>query len=236
MEVVILSHSKYEVAYNTIKDKIISGTLPPRSYVSEDALIEEFNMSRTPIREALQTLQKEGFVSVYPRKGIFITDITPELLANIYDTRMIAEPYIAQMACGNVSDDFVLALKDKFLHTPSGISGVELSNYFAELDTEYHTMQYNYCHNHFIIDTMRIIDDHEKRIRRICFDPSENSYCINEHVEMIECFLCRDVPKLMEKTIKHIERARSLCFSRFGNGSIQNIEQAYLHNQWQHMQ
>lgn len=211
-----MTHSKSEIAYGIIKEKIITGFLPPRVTVSEDALIKELNMSRTPIREALQTLQKEGFVSVYPRKGIFITDITDELLTNIYDTRLINEPYIAQKSCGQISDDFLLGLKDKFLHVPPGMDEVELSNYFTQLDTEFHTTQYNYCSNHFIVDIMRIIDDHEKRIRRLCFDIYDNNYCIDEHVEMIECFLCRDSSKLVEKTIKHIERARTICFSRFG--------------------
>lgn len=68
--------SKADEAYNIIKEKIVNLQLQPSADISEEKLIQELNISRTPIREALQKLAKDGFVIVYPRKGTIVADIT----------------------------------------------------------------------------------------------------------------------------------------------------------------
>ena len=75
---------KTDSAYDYIKEKIISGEYPPMSDLSEDKLQKELNISRTPVREAILRLEKEDFVYVYPRKGTIITDVTQDLIDDIY--------------------------------------------------------------------------------------------------------------------------------------------------------
>lgn len=67
--------AKSDIAYEIIKEKIIKGELQPLSDISEEALQQELNISRTPIREAIQKLSKEGFVYIYARKGTLVSPV-----------------------------------------------------------------------------------------------------------------------------------------------------------------
>ena len=212
---VFMTNSKTQDAYRIIKEKIINGELAPRADISEEMLQKELNVSRTPIREAMQLLQKEGFVNVYPRKGIIVTDISIDLLNEIYDVRSINEPFIARKSCGLVPDRLMKDLKDRFLRAPEGYSLETLEQYYSDLDAIFHTSQLQYCGNRFVYDTMRVVADHEKRIRRLAFNVQDNHSCVAEHVEMIDCFLQRDAVKLSKLAYEHVERARSNTFSRF---------------------
>lgn len=216
-----MTRSKTEEAYLLIKEKIISGELAPGKDIFEESLQKELGVSRTPIREATQLLQKEGFVNVFPRKGIIVTDITISLLNELFDVRALNEPYIARMCVGRVPDSFWLDLKARFLNRPGGYTFEQLEKYYSGLDEEFHNSQLNYCSNRFIIDTMHIISDHEKRIRRLTFNLRNNDdFCVNEHVEMIDLFLQREPAKLAAAAYAHVESARKLVFSHFYNNNF----------------
>ena len=107
--------SKADEAYNLIKSKIINLELRPLSDISEDALQKELGISRTPIREAVQRLAKEGFVRVYSRKATIVSDITLDLIHAVYEARLLNEPYLAKLACRYVTDNQVRKLKTAFL-------------------------------------------------------------------------------------------------------------------------
>lgn len=84
--------SKAEEAYEIIKRKIIMLEMRPTSDISEEALIQELNISRTPIREAIQRLAKDRFVIIYPRKGTIVSDISIDLINCVYEVRLLNEP------------------------------------------------------------------------------------------------------------------------------------------------
>ena len=64
------THSLTETAYTTIRDAIITGVLKPGEILNERGLAERFGLSKTPVRESLQVLQKEGLVRSIPRAGL----------------------------------------------------------------------------------------------------------------------------------------------------------------------
>ena len=80
-------------AYNYIKNKIISGVYPPNQKIEESEISNELNFSRTPIREAINTLKDEGWITIIPRKGIFVSEIS---LKDINDILHLYSLYFAQ--------------------------------------------------------------------------------------------------------------------------------------------
>lgn len=84
-------NSKKQMAYGTIKKRIINNTLKQGEVVSEAELANELKISKTPIREALQQLESEGLIKNIPRKGTFVTNITIEDIREIYEIREIIE-------------------------------------------------------------------------------------------------------------------------------------------------
>ena len=94
-----MSISLSEQAYQQIRRMIIRLDLAPGAVVREDDLQRQLGIGRTPIREALQRLAREQFVTVVPRRGMFVSRLDVAELSMLYETRAILEPYAARLAC-----------------------------------------------------------------------------------------------------------------------------------------
>lgn len=92
------TQSLSQKAYQIIRKKIISLDLPPGSIVDENQLMQELGFGRTPIREALQRLSLEKLVSIVPRRGIFVTDISITDLQRLFEVRLEIESLAARLA------------------------------------------------------------------------------------------------------------------------------------------
>lgn len=84
--------------YVAIKQKIVSLALAPGSVINEASLGAELGVGRTPIREALQRLDRDKLVSILPRRGTFVTEVNLADSSLIYDSRIVLEGYIARIA------------------------------------------------------------------------------------------------------------------------------------------
>jgi DNA-binding GntR family transcriptional regulator len=74
-----------------IRSNILSGALRPSQPLSESEIAKQLGVSRGPVREALQRLVQEGLLVRIPNRGVFVTDITPEDVAEIYEARQTLE-------------------------------------------------------------------------------------------------------------------------------------------------
>ncbi|PWA13122.1 GntR family transcriptional regulator [Pueribacillus theae] len=83
--------------YNLIKDAIITGKFEPGKRLTEEALAEEFNVSRTPIREAIKQLENDGLVTPLKR-GVIVRTFTRNDISQIYDLRALLEGHVASEA------------------------------------------------------------------------------------------------------------------------------------------
>ncbi len=86
------------VAYTAIRDAIVSGQLPPATPVSEAQLQQMLGISRTPIREALQRLAAENFITLSPNKGAVVTSISVEDCQDVFAVREMLEGLAASLA------------------------------------------------------------------------------------------------------------------------------------------
>src|SRR5262249_55661598 len=66
-----------EKAYRVIEEQIVTLRLKPGEFVSEQMLSATYKFGRTPVREALQRLAREGLIAIFPRKGILVSDLNP---------------------------------------------------------------------------------------------------------------------------------------------------------------
>jgi DNA-binding GntR family transcriptional regulator len=87
-----------QVAYERIKQKIVSLELGPGEVIDEAALQGELNLGRTPIREALKRLSLEKLVNIIPRRGMFVTEIGVRDLQHLFEVRVELESLAARLA------------------------------------------------------------------------------------------------------------------------------------------
>ncbi|MFV0332850.1 MAG: GntR family transcriptional regulator [Tropicimonas sp.] len=209
--------TKSDIAYESIKEKILEGDLPPHADIREEALQHELALSRTPIREACQRLCKEGFLQIYPSKGMFVTDVTAELIRDIYQMRLLNEPFIVREACRfNEQMGWFRDIRQRIAAPPSGLGERELRRYFIDLDRDLHDYLLRGCRNRFLLTAMSMVLDHNHRIRiKVSrpYDPEDRS--VGEHLDIIDAVLARDEGRAEEAARRHIEASRQITFKYF---------------------
>ena len=100
-----------DLAYQRLKEDIDAGVFKPGSVVKEADLVMRFNMSRTPVREAVQRLLTEGYIQQLHR-GFVVVELSDDELANIYRVRGVLEGMAARQAAGSRSRVDLALLQD----------------------------------------------------------------------------------------------------------------------------
>ena len=96
--------SKKQIAYEMLKEKIITNQLAPGTMLVERQLCEMLNSSRTPIREAIQQLSADGLVTSIPTVGSYVSEIRYEYVIQLYDVREYLEGLAAKLCAINITD------------------------------------------------------------------------------------------------------------------------------------
>jgi len=101
-----------EAAYASIRDRIISGELPPGYLLKEVALAEHMKLSRTPIREALRRLSESGLVEIQPNRGARVVGWSQTQMLDTYEVRAILESHAAKLAAKSISNSDIELLEN----------------------------------------------------------------------------------------------------------------------------
>jgi DNA-binding GntR family transcriptional regulator len=97
--------------YQDLKGDILRCELRPGQEVYEGQLAERYGVSKTPIREALNTLRQEGYVQVVPRRGYLITPVSVQDVQHIFHVRLLLEPSAAELAAQHVTGEELAELR-----------------------------------------------------------------------------------------------------------------------------
>ncbi len=97
------TESKQEHVYNKLKKDILDGKFPPGSSMVERKLCDIYNVSRSPIRNALQRLVRDGLVAFIPGKGMIVPEITIEDIFEIYDMMELFQIYAIRRSAGKMN-------------------------------------------------------------------------------------------------------------------------------------
>ena len=105
--------SRVNDAYERLKADILANRLPPGFQAPEPEIARLLGMSRTPVREALITLQGEGLVELVPRRGVRVLPISPNDMREIYELLTLLEPEATADVAGQADNAATLATLDK---------------------------------------------------------------------------------------------------------------------------
>ena len=210
--------SKADLAYDFIKGKIISGELAPLSPICEADLQKEIGASRTPVREAILRLRDSGFIYIFPNNATLVSEISLDLINEIYDTRFANEPFVNIEASKRVPSQYLEDLKEKFLRAFDSDLPQTHSDYLIDLDDKLHDGLLDYYPNRFIQKIMHTIFDHNRRLRR--FSTQIN---VKEHIDIIDALLSKDEKAIRDTTVLHINESKKLTLDAYQKGYLKNI-------------
>jgi DNA-binding GntR family transcriptional regulator len=198
-------------AYKIIKKKILSCKYLPNSFLNEEMLEEELNMSRTPIRDALGRLEQEHLVKIRPKKGFVITGIKKEEIEKIYELRMLIEPY-ALKKYGCKIEKKVLREFETFCEktyetsSPARIftNDDKLHRLFLKATgNQYLIYLYNNLYNQ--LNRLRVLSGYDKKSR---LEESNN-----EHLAIIRFCLTGNWARAAKALETHLVRAKEAAYS-----------------------
>jgi len=95
-----------------LQARVLSGELSPGTRLRQEALAEEFGVSRTPVREALRTLHASGLVELRPNRGALVRGLSPREIRDAYEVRAELEGLAAKLAAGRIRHEQLDALHD----------------------------------------------------------------------------------------------------------------------------
>ena len=178
--------SKKDVAYEYLKERILSGEIEPGSPVSEMAIAQELQISRTPLREAMRELEREGLMISYPDRGSFVTSVTPSEVDEIYEIRSLIESWCLKKGFDRLDRDELKTLKDDFGNAYDK-NDWEL---FHKADRRFHEMIVDSAASPRIRNFMNMLNAQTERIRRISAKgASRNEKSLKEHSAIIDAIL-----------------------------------------------
>jgi DNA-binding GntR family transcriptional regulator len=150
-------------AYIRLREQIITTELPPGTLLREEDLMQRIGVGRTPIREAIQWLTRDGFVTVMPRRGTLVTEVNITDLAAIYEVRAHLESWEAGLAAERATEaDRVEALG--LMRELQELTDRDGFQALLALDRRVHRFVYRCSKNPFLIDT---IDQYQNLSLRI---------------------------------------------------------------------
>lgn len=138
-QIIPISRSKSlkELAYDNLKELIITGMLESGRLHNEKRLAEALGVSRTPVREALLELSREGMVAFVPGKGVEVCKLTSRQVREVFEIRRIIEGYIIKKIAGQLTAEDIQALDDK-LNAQEKMLGSAERQAFIEYDKQFH--------------------------------------------------------------------------------------------------
>ncbi|NEU32188.1 GntR family transcriptional regulator [bacterium LRH843] len=126
-----------EVAFQEIKQKIVNGEWKGGTFLSEKGLSEMLNMSKTPIRSAMDRLEMIGLVKLIPNQGIIVQEMSLKKMMEIYELRLSLETYAVKHLTGKMDADFFHQLDDNLKLQEIAVGKGDIIE-FVKLDREFH--------------------------------------------------------------------------------------------------
>jgi len=143
-----------EVVSEQIRGRILDGTLKPGERLVEDRLSAELGVSRVPVREALRGLSAEGLVTLLPRRGATVVEVTPETVAELVEVRALLEGLNARLAAQRHDPEIIVQLEDT-LARGNEAAKTGTAEELARLNAEFHERLAEASRNAVLSDVMR---------------------------------------------------------------------------------
>lgn len=198
--------SSVNQTYKTLFDRIIHGVYPANTRLKEDELADEFNVSRTPIRETLRLLQQDGLVEIHPNRGAWVYGFTIDDLEDIYEIRKVLEVLALDFAASSMSINGLVELRESI----EAMRDVADPAKHAELDARLHGYIIAASQRRRIISMLNSLLHLMQTFRELGFRDSQvQNSTIDEHLELIDALSVRDTAQAKEVLSRHITNSKN---------------------------
>jgi len=206
--------------YQNIKFQIIRGNLKPGTRLLEEELSKAMNISRAPIREAFNRLEKEGFVTIIPRKGAAVSAITAQMIEDIFEIRKTLESLAVKKSIGKISIEKLEKVGESFKKFVDKSTNTENCIQYLTLDKKFHDLLSQNCGNKKLIELLANLQEQIHWLRNISLKRITFVGSVKEHLSIIEALKNNDEKFIIKALLQHLERAKESSLAEINSWNI----------------
>jgi DNA-binding GntR family transcriptional regulator len=190
--------------YELIRAKAASFELRPGAHVNELALASELNVSRTPVREALNRLASEGLMTLVPNKGFFRQPLDIEVIRSLFEVRMAIELLSVRLFVERATDNEVGALRAEW-HALKPDGAAATPETIVTADEEFHVALARGGRNQEVVRLLGEINARIRFVRTVAMEtPTFRDGAFVEHDAIIDAIATRDQDNVADLMTRHI--------------------------------
>ncbi|MGI9418239.1 MAG: GntR family transcriptional regulator [Geminicoccaceae bacterium] len=198
-----INQSRVDKVYDQVRAMATNFEFKPDERINEGALAGKLGTSRTPLREALNRLVAEGFLTFQNGRGFFCRSLDPDQILALYEARQAIECEALRLAVSRASDDEVAEVMAFLKETETAYSGSSSSEALVELDEAFHLRLVRMAKN---LELERILANVNARIRYVRWIDMGERRGITPaaHVRIVEALAARDEERAVDELRSHI--------------------------------
>ena len=190
---------------NSLREAILYNHFEPGEKLDQDRIAEEFEISRTPLREAVRRLEVEGFLEILPHRGVFIAQVSRQDIHNVYEIRRLLESEIVRQVTPVIPQEVLVDLAQSLTESETAFkAGYEFNH--AQADVDFHETITGFVKNEALKE---VLDGQTNRISMVRFfhqlQPGHHMLAaIQEHRSILEAMCQRDAELAAELMVTHL--------------------------------
>lgn len=194
-----------DVIFETLRKAIINGDIKPGERLMEVALAEQMGVSRTPVREAIRRLEAEGLVTMIPRKGTHVSEVTVKDIMDVLEVRAALDRLATGLATKNIKPNHIKTIEN--IHKQF-LNCVDKNNIEGAIrkDIEFHDVIYSIAGNPRLITVSSSLREQIYRFRVMYMSDSIIAENVGqEHGEMLDALRSNEDKRAAELAEQHIK-------------------------------
>lgn len=207
----VKKESLKQKAYDDIKSKIINCQYMPNSFLNESILMEVINTSRTPIREALSKLEQENLVTIIPKKGIMVNDLSLNDISMIFQVRELIEPFIIRTNGSSLNKNELKVMRELVM---GDITKQNIKKIY-QIDDRLHRFFISCSGNKYFHQTMDHIYNQNHRMRILSGQKIDSRLkdTQEEHLNILDFLLIGKYDEAADAMKKHLDNSKNAAIA-----------------------
>lgn len=203
-----------DVVFNTLRQAILTGELKPGERLMEIHLANRLGVSRTPIREAIRKLELEGLVTMIPRRGAEVAQITEKSMNDVLEVRRAMDALCVELACDRITDEETQALKQACDAFEEAVKSKDVKR-IAQADVELHDIIVQATGNQRLVQLVNNLSEQMYRYRfEYIKDFSQHERLMEEHRIIYESIVKKDKETASQAARMHIDNQEKAIINR----------------------
>ncbi len=202
------SLSLSDTVFQKLEERILSGVYKDGENLTEVKISQELGVSRTPVREALKQLAKEGLIEIVPNKGAVVVPFSEKDINDIYEIRMKIEGLASRKTAMQITDEQIKELREVVDLQEFYVSRLSEEN-IKKLDSVFHQKIYEFAGSKIYEQILSILHRKIKMFRRTSMASNGRAVtAVHEHREIFEAIANHNSDLTEKLIIEHITHAR----------------------------